>query len=367
MDEILVPGTTVVYPSSEYPAEESDFALVGKRIYQGYTSPPDELLLHVAYLVDPTLRKLMKERGIADLDKRRTPEYETFFAEMAQERLGISFGTEYKFPAGLNARRFQQYFMRCCSGDENMSEAERENLNRFFSVLKELNPAEFKKLEVLQLSEKDKVDVIMGVASKFTMEDIINFLQINRTGGKKEIISGAPFVISKATKEKLRDFLEKQGTSLAYFNDFIGYHNIPDQDLKIEGLSRHSDKEIVAEIRKNPNRFFKAVEKSSKPLHYAKWFLKGLFPDGIKGSRSGVSRIYRAVSDEELDSKDMRVIYEKLVQIKKREEGNPLRRGLVKVLDLVSDKLPPTQGRQTVKRALVKGYRFFYPKSGPDK
>ena len=402
MDEVLIPGTTVEYPESEYPGEESDFSSMKGKIYQGYTSPSDQLLFNVAYLVDDEFRQAVKKWGKVDWAERRTPQYETFFADMARERLGISFGTEYRFPAGLNARRFQQYFMRCCSNGENASEAERKNLNRFFSILKELNPIEFEKLEGIQLSDQDKIDVIRGVASKFTMEDINYFLHRNRTEEKRELIPGAPFIMSETTKEKLNRFLETRGLSPAYLNDFGDCHDIPDQDLKIMALMGHSDKVIKNEIEKNPDRFFEAIEKSSNPLQYAQKCLKSFFPDGIEISaqdRAKSFRLFRMYSDAELASGKVQGVYARLLQIKwrelrraaqkrreerkaarerevanrrreaaeRRQGHNPVRKGLSKVLGLISEKLPPTQGRQTIKRALVKGYRFFYPKSGPDK
>ena len=402
MDEILIPGTTVEYPESEYPGEESDFSSMKGKIYQGYTSPPDQLMFNVAYLVDDEFRQAVKKRGQVGWAERRTPQYETFFADMAKERLGVSFGTEYRFPAGLNARRFQQYFMRCCSKGENINEAERKNLNRLFVALKEMNPTEFEKLNGIQLSDKDKFDVIWGVASKFTMEDINYFLRRNRTGGKRESIPGAPFIMSDTTKEKLNRFLETRGLSLAYLNDFGDCHDIPDQDLRIKALMGHSDKVIKAEIEKNPDRFFEAIEKSSNPLQYAQKCLRDFFPNGIEIPEQGKAkslRFFGMYSNEELASKKVQGVYARLLKIKwrglrraaqkrreerkaalerkkereallkanRKRENNPIRKGLSKVLGFVSEKLPPTQGRRMIERTLVKGYRFFYPKPGKDK
>ena len=63
MSEPKVPGMTIEYPCPEY---------------QGYTSPSDEAVLCVAYLVDSEFRQAAKKQIPS-----RTPEYETFYADMA--------------------------------------------------------------------------------------------------------------------------------------------------------------------------------------------------------------------------------------------------------------------------------------------
>ena len=44
-----------------------------------------------------------------------------------------------------------------------------------------------------------------------------------------------------------------------------------------------------------------------------------------------------------------------------KDKTSTLRRGFLKVLDTI-DKLPPTKGRQAVKRTITKGYRLITPK-----
>ena len=342
MSDSLIPGTTTVYPNPKY---------------QGYTSPTDELILNVAYLVDPDFRHIIRKQPPDvvhdDIFPTLDPHYESFYADMAKKKLGISFGTEYKFPEGLNARTFQQSFLKCISSahlrDNTTTETERKNLEQSFSLLEKLNPEEFKKLNVGDLSEWEKFEVVMGVCSKFTMNDIQHFIRSNRTDQSHEFISGAQFVVSNETKSKLENFLNQHNTSLAYLSNYIfpEWSKVPEQDIRIRGLQDHPYSTIKSEIRQHPDRFFEILKNCSAPLPYAERYLS-IF------SKS--------------DQKEDKAIYQRLFGIRKALKNGDtfVRKGLSKILDL-TQKLPPTTGRKRFKEALVKGYRFLYPKPDPDR
>jgi len=362
MDRILIPGTTIEHPTPSY---------------SGYMSPTDEVILNVAYLVDAGFRRAIKNQNPA-----KTPENETIYANVAKKRLGISFGTEYRFPPGMNAQSFQLYCFKCFDfhsirNGNPISQAEYKNLDRLFSVLKDLNPAEFKKLENLNLSEKDKADVILGVCSKLTMTDITHFIRLNQTKGKREIVPNICFLMSPETKTKANDFLEQHDASLGYLSNFWErpeYRDVPDQDLKIRGLLARGDDAIATEIKKNPDRFFTALEKSSNPADYARQIIRSCFSPNDQDTRQDIliwlrlSKIKRrALLQEAVRKRAQAAQPEVRTPAPTGKRPTLFRKGISGLLNLADRTLPPTATRRAIKKGLVNGYRFFSPKNDPDR
>ena len=389
MNDSLIPGTTIERPK------------VWRDNLDGheYMSPADALLLNVGYLVDPDFRHSVPgHKPIIG-----TPD-ETVYADMLKKRLGISFGTDYHFPNGLNARTFQAAFLAGVDiHHQTFTTAEHRNLDQTLSVLQELNPEEFKKLTVGELTEAEKSDVIMGMCSKFTMEDINYFIHANRRKDEHDFIPGVPFFMSKETQTKLEGFLAQHNTSLAYLTHFEhftngqemaiqeikmlaqrlrgcelsvieqeaqkflsgrgGWRDMPHQDLKILGLMDHEDAVIIDEIGKNPDRFFALLKETSNPARYAEQFLSlyARSEEAAKGNADICTRLGKLATPQTKNSSAAQK------QTTPRDGRNTLvRRGLSKILDL-TQKLPPTQSRKWIRETLVKGYRFFYPKQGSNR
>jgi len=365
MSDAVIPGTTVEYPNPDY---------------QGYTSPTDILAINVAYLVDAEFRRAMRNRvpasvigddGFPSMD----PAHEAFYADEAKKRLGVSFGADYKFPEGFTPKSFQQAFLKGISPlnlrQKKLTEAEKKNLYHVFSLMKDLNKDAFAKLKVGDLSDEEKYDMVLGMCSKFTMDEINHYMHVHRTKEEHESSPGVQFVMSEETRAKLNGFLKQHDTSLAYLGDytFSDWSRVPERDFKMVGLSQHQNSDITDEIRKNPDRFFATLGASSDPAYYA---------DRI---------IQRCFRSDKIDTLEDAAILRRLVEVKKQalpretpavrqEVGAPrpvgerntlVRKGISGLLNLTNRMMPPTQGRRVVKEALAKGYRFFYPKSNPDR
>ena len=363
MSDTIIPGTTVEYPNPSY---------------QEYSSPSDALAINVACLVDADFRRAVKNRDVSLRQSHGSgmdPAHEAFYADEAKKRLGVSFGRDYKFPEGFTAKTFQQAFLKGISPlnlrRDQLTEAEKKNLEHVFSLMKSLNPEAFSELKVGDLSNPEKFDMVLGMCSKFTMEDINQFISIHRVKSEHDFWPGAQFIMSEGTKAKLDNVLKQHDTSIAYLAGYTSpdWADVPEQDFKIRGLREHSNSVVIDEIMQNPDRFFAVLEQTSNPGIYAK------------------AALYDCSSSGKMDALEKAGILKRLEEIKKQapqrqepairreaeaprlvgERDTLVRKGISGLLNLTNRMMPPTQGRRVVKEALAKGYRFFYPKSSQDR
>ena len=359
MGDNVIPGTTVEYQNPNY---------------QGYNSPTDVLVINVAYLVDADFRRTMRNRnplpviaddGFLGMDS----DYESSCADEAKKRLGISFGADYKFPEGFTAKTFQQAFLKGISPSnvrkQKLTEAEKKNLNHVFSLLKDLNSEAFKELKVSDLSDEEKYDMVLGMCSKFKMEDINHYMHIHRENKEHKSFPGIQFVISEETKAKLCDFLKLRGTSFAYLGDYVypEWSRVPERDFKIRGLMEHAAEEIATEIKENSDRFFGTLRQTSNPSYYADIIIRNCFhPDKI-------DTLEDAAILRQLVEVKKQVAQRKTSDTQRPTEGGETsaRKGLSGVLRLANRILSPVKGGKVAKEILSKGYRFFYSKPDPDR
>ena len=241
------------------------------------------------------------------------------------------------------------------------------------------------------MSDKDMFDVVLGVCSKFTMEDINYLVQNQGVNKKKELIQGVHYLMSPKSKEKFVGVLAKHGFPVSYFSDaavWPEWRDLPDQDLKIKGLtSRVVGEAIVPVVRENPELFFNILESSSNPPKYANQIIYAFDSYSDKNELVAADKaIYnRLVKIRKRGTRESRGEREDITnyslscwrleeRLKKVPGGEPvirdsairegdtlIRRGLSKILGLTTRYLPATEGRKAFKRAIVKGYRHFYP------
>lgn len=363
MIDAVIPGTTVEYPNPSY---------------QEYSSPSDALAINVACLVDADFRRAVKNRDVSlrqSYGSGMDPAHEAFYADEAKKRLGVSFGRDYKFPEGFTAKTFQQAFFKCISPfnlrKDKLTEAEKKNLEHAFSLMKDLNPEAFSELKVGDLSNPEKFDIVLGMCSKFTMEDINQFISIHRVKSEHDFWPGVQFIMSEGTKAKLNGVLKQHDTSLAYLSDytFPDWSDVPEQDFEIKALRGHRDPIIADEIMQNPDRFFATLERSSDPVHYADAILLDCSSSGKMKAldEAGILRRFAEVKAQALQRQEPAVRQEVGAPRPVGERNTLVRKGISGLLSLTNRMMPPTQGRRVVKETLAKGYRFFYPKGNGDR
>jgi len=200
VNKVLIPGTVIVDPHPEY---------------QGGEAPPDTLAIKLASFVDLPYRQEIAKIG--ENPQEWGEKLVSYYAKKAEKIIGFKTGADWKLPGGLDRQTFERYFFACCcdgravkSKPSYKSSIAYKNLQKIYDELKRLNPAAFERLGLSNPTEMQMYDVILGMSSKFSLNDIVAYLH---RGPEKDKALLWGFFVSDSTERKILTYLSGCGAS----------------------------------------------------------------------------------------------------------------------------------------------------------